>query len=139
MKPEILFKEAYLKMITEAEEQALANNPLTKIDLAPVYKETAKRLGVSEDKLTFKKSDIKKGRAGEYNEITSNELVEESGIFKSVFESVIVQGTASFAEAVAPSYFCELNIRWTHTNGGSNGTTLLRASQVGGKEWHFSK
>lgn len=71
-------------------------------------------------------------------EISAENLAEQSGIFKSVFEKVEIRGFGG--DILEKEYWLPIHISWAQKSGGCNGVKLLDAYwNFESKSWRVRK
>lgn len=71
-----------------------------------------------------------------YVRLESNDLSKSSGVFQSVFKSLILQTEAGGYADVGGQYITRLGFRVSYKSGGSNGVTLCTAFfNIKNKKW----
>jgi hypothetical protein len=125
------FGEIFENDNTEANDQLLES-----IDWTGMEKEVSERLGTP----VKLKTKMEKGRNGGYVDVESEELIKKAGIFQSVFNSVTINATNYGLSDDKDFYSVILSLRWSHKEGGTNGTTLVHGNYVfKDKAWKFRK
>jgi hypothetical protein len=126
-------------VVEAGEATGLDQTALGAIDWSPLEKEIAKVLGIGAAKVKLSAKVVQYAHRGavRYAKVDSGNLASEAGLFKAVYTEVTVEGTGEYV-AKEGALAIPIDVRWTHRNGGTNGTSLLLGwYTLADKEWKF--
>lgn len=114
----------------EVRKQMNEESNLETVDWSPLFKEINKRLGT--------KLNLKMDTTGKRPKIISPNIVNETGIFKNIFEKVSVDifNFSSKNDEGSLWMWMTIDVYYTNKRGGSNGQQFLTAWLENGK-WIF--